>query len=190
LALTDPDPEQNLARLNYLLNKIASKEPAPASGSACGAVVAAASALLEKAARLSGKQWTGANDALERAHTLRVESFGLIEEDAQAYLAFVEAVRSRKDVETAHARTVDVPLRMIRAAAEVAELAVQLANHGNPNLRADAVVAAILASAAAESGLTLISVNLRDSDDARLAMAEKLALRASGLALSLKPPDS
>jgi len=173
------------------VEKIASKEPAPASGSACAAVVASAAALVEKSARLSRKQWEGAAGALERAHALRVESFGLIEEDSQAYLAFVDAVRSQQDVGEAHARTVDVPLRMVRAAAEVAELAVQLAQHGNPNLRADAVVGATLAAAAAESGLMLIEVNLGDAaGDARFAVAKKLARKASGLALSLRPGDS
>jgi formiminotetrahydrofolate cyclodeaminase len=147
--------------------------------------------LVEKSARLSKKQWEGAAGALERAHTLRAESFGLIEEDSQAYLEFVEAVRSQRDVATAHARTVDVPLRMVRAAAEVVELAVQLANHGNPNLRADAVVGATLAAAAAESGLTLIEVNLGDAEgDARFAAAKKLARTATGLARSLRPPGS
>jgi formiminotetrahydrofolate cyclodeaminase len=147
--------------------------------------------LVEKSARLSNKQWDGAAGALERAHALRVESFGLIEEDAQAYLAFVDAVRSQQDIGAAHARTVDVPLRMVRAAAEVAELAVQLANQGNPNLRADAVVGAILAAAAAESGLLLIEVNLSDpAGDARFGVARKLARRATGLAASLRPAGS
>jgi formiminotetrahydrofolate cyclodeaminase len=147
--------------------------------------------LVEKSARLSQKQWQGAAGALERAESLRVESFGLIEEDAQAYLAFVDTVRSQQDLGAAHARTVDVPLRMIRAAAEVAELAVQLAQHGNPNLRADAVVGATLAAAAAESGLILIEVNLGDAtSDARFAVARKLARKASGLARSLSPQDS
>ena len=154
-------------------------------------MVAAAAALLEKSARLSGKQWDGAAAALERAHALRVESLALIEEDAAAYLAFVEAVRQQEEVEIAHARTVDVPLRMTRAAAEVAELAVQLANHGNPNLRADAVVAATLAAAAAESGFILISVNVGDAaGDARLAAARQLARKATGLAASLRPLGS
>ena len=88
-----------------------------------------------------------------------MESFALIEEDSQAYLAFVEAVRSQQDVGTAHARTVDVPLRMIRAAADVAELAVQLAQHGNPNLRADAVVGATLAAAAATKATGSVAKN-------------------------------
>jgi formiminotetrahydrofolate cyclodeaminase len=100
-------------------------------------------------------------------------------------------VRSQQDVDTAHARTVDVPLRMTQAAAEVAELAVQLASHGNPNLRADAVVAATLAAAAAESGLTLISVNLGDAAaDPRVGAARQMARKATGLALSLRPRDS
>jgi formiminotetrahydrofolate cyclodeaminase len=80
---------------------------------------------------------------------------------------------------------------MIRAASEVAELAVQLANQGNPNLRADAVVGAVLAAAAAESGLLLVEVNLGDpAGDARFAVARKLARKASGLAVSLRPRDS
>jgi formiminotetrahydrofolate cyclodeaminase len=147
--------------------------------------------LVEKSARLSRKQWDGAAGAVDRAQALREESFALIEEDAQAYLAFVDAVRSQQDVDAAHALTVDVPLRMIRAAAEVTELAVQLANHGNPNLRADAVVGAVLAAAAAESGLLLIEVNLGDAaGDARFAVAGKLARKASGLAASLRPRGS
>jgi methenyltetrahydrofolate cyclohydrolase len=163
-------------------------------------VVAAAAALVEKSANLSIKHWDGAAGALEQARALREKSFELIEEDAQAYLAFVAALRAAKDQEladsqeavlTAHARTIDVPLRMTRAAAEVAELAVQLAEHGNPNLRADAVVAATLAAAAAESGLTLIAANLGESaGDARLAVATKLASRATGLARSLRPQVS
>lgn len=146
---------------------------------------------MEKAARLSKRHWDGAAGAVDRAQTLREESFALIEEDAQAYLAFVEAVRAQHEIDTAHALTIDVPLRMIRAAAEVTELAVQLANQGNPNLRADAVVGAVLAAAAAEAGLLLIEVNLGDpSGDARFAMAKKLARKAGGLALSLRPRDS
>ena len=154
-------------------------------------MVAAAAALVEKAANLSTKQWDGAALAIERARALRVEGFELIEEDAQAYVAFVDAVRSQNDVSTAQARTVEIPLRMTRAAAEVAALAVQVAHHGNPNLRADAVVAATLAAAAAESGLVLISVNVGDSaTDPRLAAARKLAHQASELAGSLRPQAS
>ena len=154
-------------------------------------MVAAAAALVEKSARLSTRQWPEAAVALERANALRLESFELIEEDAQAYLAFVDAVRSREDTETARARTIDVPLRMIRAAANVVGLAVQLANHGNANLRADAVVGATLAAAAADGGLTLIEVNVGQGvDDARLDEARTLARQAGEGARSVRPRDS
>jgi formiminotetrahydrofolate cyclodeaminase len=75
---------------------------------------------------------------------------------------------------------------MIRAAAEVSELAALLAERGNPNLRADAVVATILAAAAAESGLMLITVNVHDTVDVRLQEARNLAGQARQRADSLR----
>jgi methenyltetrahydrofolate cyclohydrolase len=149
-------------------------------------VAAAAAALLEKAARLSAKQWSGAADARQHAHALRLHAEELIDEDVQAYLGYVASVRSGIDLEGARSKTVDVPLELVRLAAAVATLADQLASKGNPKLRADAVVAAILAAAAAESGLTLITVNIAGRDDVRLHEAQKLASQASELARSLR----
>jgi methenyltetrahydrofolate cyclohydrolase len=84
-------------------------------------------------------------------------------------------VRSGRDVAAARERTIEVPLDIVRSAAAVVALADQLAAHGNPNLRADAVVAAILAAAAAESAAILIAVNVEDQGDVRLQEAQKLA---------------
>lgn len=153
-------------------------------------MVAAAAALLEKVARLSVKRWSGAADALARAHALRLRSEELIEHDLHGYLAYVEAMRSGGDVGRALAKTIEVPLDIVRAALEVVELAAQLAAHGNPKLRADAVAAAILAVAAAETSAMLISVNVLGADDVRLDEARKLAAQAREKALSLKPQGS
>jgi formiminotetrahydrofolate cyclodeaminase len=160
----------------------------PAGGSATAAAVAMAAALLEKAAVLSAKHWRGAAAAGERAHALRLRAEELLEEDAHAYLAFVEALRAAmgmnaeargRSVGPAHSKTVDVPLAVVRSATEVVELAAALAGHGNPNLRADAVVAATLAAAAAEAGAGLMAVNLFDSpSDPRLEEARSLAKAA------------
>jgi formiminotetrahydrofolate cyclodeaminase len=177
-------------RLGRLLEAIASKEPAPASGSASAAVVAAAAALLEKCARLSARRWAGSAEALEQAHALRVQSEELVEHDVRAYLGFVEAVRSQAGLEDAHARTVGVPLEIARAAVKVSLLAEQLAEHGNPKLRADAVVAAILASAAAESAAFLVDVNLGPGHHVRSAEAQALALQASDLSRKLRVQGS
>ncbi len=173
-----------------MLEAIASKEPAPASGSAAAAVVATAAALLEKCARLSARQWDGSTAALEQAHALRLHSEELVEHDVHAYLRFVEAVRSGLSAGDAHAQTVEVPLQIGRAAVKVGLLAEQLASHGNPKLHADAVVAAILASAAAEAVAFLVEVNLGRTRDARSDEARSLALQALERSRALRPPGS
>jgi formiminotetrahydrofolate cyclodeaminase len=147
-----------------------------------------AAALLEKAAALSSRHWSGAAAAGERAHVLRLHAEELLEEDAHAYLAFVEALRAAKVmtgeararmINPARSKTVDVPLAIVRSGAEVVDIAAALAAHGNPNLRADAVVAATFAAAAAEAGAGLIAVNLSDAPgDARLEEAWHLATAA------------
>jgi formiminotetrahydrofolate cyclodeaminase len=176
-------------RLGRLLGAIASKEPAPASGSASAAVVATAAALLEKCARLSARAWSGSDEAHGLAHSLRLRAEELVEEDVQAYLGYVAATRSGAGLDSALSTTVDVPLEIVRAAAGASELADQLAAHGNPRLRADAVAAAILAGAAAETAAMLIRVNLPPaSRDRRLVEARRLARAASARARRLDAP--
>jgi formiminotetrahydrofolate cyclodeaminase len=123
----------------------------------------------------------------ERAERLRLQSEELIQQDSLAYLDYVEAVRSGHGVAGAQARTVQIPLEIARAAAEVAGLAEQAASLGNPKLRADAVVAAMLASAAAEAAAYLVGVNLGETADIRLDEARKLAADASA---RLRPPGA
>jgi formiminotetrahydrofolate cyclodeaminase len=173
--------------LSHLLSRIASGAPAPASGSAAAAVVATAAALVQKVAKLSGKQWPDAAEADARAEGLRLRAEELVEEDSLAYLAYVDAIRAGQDVAGAQARTIEVPLEIVRAAAEVAAMAEQSASLGNPKLRADAVVAAMLASAAAESAAFLVAVNLGETADLRLEEARRLAGDASA---RLRPPGA
>jgi formiminotetrahydrofolate cyclodeaminase len=181
--------------VNALLQGLASDKPVPAGGSATAAVVAVAAALLEKAATLSTKQWATAEVALEQAHALRLRAEELVEADANAYLAFVEALRAAKGlrgtareraVAPARSATLDVPLAIARLASETVELAGELAVHGNPNLRADAEVAATLAASAASAATKLIAANLAGARrDPRLVEAQKVARAASDKAESL-----
>ncbi|HEY1420536.1 MAG TPA: cyclodeaminase/cyclohydrolase family protein [Candidatus Dormibacteraeota bacterium] len=172
-----------------MLESIASKEPAPASGSAAAAVVAAAAALVEKCARLSARHWSGALAARDRAHALRLHAEDLVERDVHAYLAFVEAKRAGLGVERAQAATIEVPLEIVRTAVLVGELAELLAVVGNPNLRADAVAGAILAGAAAETAAMLVRVNVEsDPDDPRARRARRQARGASARARRLDAP--
>jgi formiminotetrahydrofolate cyclodeaminase len=176
------------------MDGLASDRPVPASGSAAAAVIAIASALLEKVARLSTAKWAGADAAVEQAHALRLRAEELVEADANSYMAYVEAVRSAKKVQgkareraiaPARAATIDVPLAIARLAAEIVELADTLAENGNPNLRADAMVAATLAAAAATAAARLITVNLSGARDSRSTEADRIARAATEKAAAL-----
>lgn len=174
---------------------LASDRPVPAGGSAAAVVIAVAAALLEKAARLSTAHWAGAEVALEQANALRLRAEELVEADAHAYMSFVEALRAAKRLGgdsrerttgPARAATVDVPLATVRLGAETVELACELATRGNPNLRADAVVAATIAAAAATAAARLIAFNLPGAgEDPRLDEARRTAKAASDKAADL-----
>lgn len=179
-------------RTERLLEAIASKEPAPASGSAAAAVAAMGAALLEKVARLSVKQMgTQAVADRERAHALRLHGEELIEADVQAYLGYVAARRSGQGLAEMHSATIDVPARIGRVAAEIVELAERLAVQGNPNLRADAVAAAIFGQAALSCVAMLTSVNSsgdRARTDARVRETARLFRAASASVRRLASP--
>ncbi len=157
-----------------------------------------AAALAEKAAKLSGAQWSDAAHAAGKAEALRQRATELVDTDAQAYMDYVGALRSARGLDARakevavsplRSATVDVPLAIIRVAGEVLELAAQLAGRGNPNLRSDAVVAALLAEAAAQAGLATLSVNVKlGSRDPRLVEARRLARAASARVRSLTAP--
>jgi formiminotetrahydrofolate cyclodeaminase len=153
-----------------------------------------ASALLEKVARLSMAKWATADVALEEAHALRLRAEELVEADANSYMGYVEAVRSAKNIHgkareraiaPALAATIDVPLAIARLAAEAIDLADALAENGNPNLRADAMVAATLAAAAATAAARLVAVNLSGARDSRSTEADRIARDANDKATAL-----
>jgi methenyltetrahydrofolate cyclohydrolase len=179
-------------RLERLLAALASDQPAPAGGSATAATIALAAALLEKVARLSARHWSESPAALDRANRLRLEAEELVEADVHAYLGFVEARREARSpagpardaaIAPAFELTITVPLAILAAAAAAVELAAELAEQGNPNLRADAVTAALLASAAGRAAAGLVAVNLAGrAGDGRAAAASRRARDVSSLA--------
>lgn len=181
--------------LAALVAGLASARPVPAGGSAAAAVIAVSAALLEKASTLSTTQWASAEVALEQAHALRLRAEELVEADAHAYMSFVEALRGAKGlhgearelaVAPARAATVDVPLAIARLGAEAVELAGELAANGNPNLRADATVAATLAAGAATAAARLVAVNVSGARrDPRQEEARRTAQAATDKANAL-----
>ncbi|MDQ6772616.1 MAG: cyclodeaminase/cyclohydrolase family protein [Candidatus Dormibacteraeota bacterium] len=174
--------------LGRLLDRLAGPEPVPAGGSLAAAAVAAAAALLVKVGLKSREHWPQAEAYAARAVLLRSAAEITVEADEAAYKALLEAWRQARGLEDAarerlvtpaRDRTIDAPLSVARAGAEVTELAVALAIEGNPRLRRDALMAGTIAAAAARGAADLVAANVPRADDTRAREARALARAAT-----------
>lgn len=157
----------------------------PGGGSALAFTVAMAAAVTRMAARASAESWDAATGIAAQAEALRARAAPLAQRDAEVYdeaLAVRDGAASlapeQRDWEIgkAFAAAAEPPLEIARIAADVVELAVEVAQHGEPRVRPDVVAAAMLAAAAARASVTLVEVNLTALEgDARVAEAEQLA---------------
>jgi formiminotetrahydrofolate cyclodeaminase len=164
------------------LDEVGAKTSAPGGGAVAAVTVSLAAALTEMAAQFSGKQWNRADEAVTRARELRVRATPLAAADAEAYEAVI-AARGKAGYDEALSLAADVPLAIAQAAADVGELAAELASHGNPNLRGDAATAALLAEAAARAAANLVEINLAEkTGDERIARVRELASGAAAAA--------
>ena len=176
-------------RLEDLLEEIASDTPAPGGGAVAALVVAMAAGLVAMAARFSLEQSADAADVVERADALRRRVAPLAPADSQAFEEVLAAMRLPKQLEpevrnttigNALARAADIPLAIAKEAADVASLGALAAENGNPNLRGDAVAAAVLASAGARVSANLVEINLGTTEaDERVALAREHVHAAS-----------
>jgi formiminotetrahydrofolate cyclodeaminase len=75
----------------------------------------------------------------------------------------------------------DIPLQIAEAGCDLATLAALLVENGNPEVRADAAVAAVLAEGGTRAAAKLVAVNLAasDDDDRRVRQAQALVKRAA-----------
>jgi methenyltetrahydrofolate cyclohydrolase len=179
-------------QLEELLGEVASADPAPGGGFVAGVAVAMAAGLVTMAARLSGERWADAGGAAAQAEALRSRAAGLAERNTEAYLQAVAALKDDRapepggrDDQIARAleQAAEIPLEIADAAADVASLAAAVAESGEPSLRADVAIAALLSVAAAQGAQTLIEVNLgTTSADERVAEVRELVAAASAAA--------
>ncbi len=163
------------------LDRIASAEPVPASGSVAAVAVAMAAGLVAMAARLA-HGWPKANEVVERAEVLRSSVATLALADDDAYARVIDASRLPPDspsraeqIAAALSAAADVPLAVAEAAAEIAVLAALVAQEGNDRLRGDALMAVELAEAGARGAAELVAINLAGLDDPRVRRAQDLA---------------
>ena len=82
----------------------------------------------------------------------------------------------------------DVPVRVAEIALAVAGIAATVAASGNPAVRGDAIAAALLATAGAQSAAVLVQINLAGvADDGRPGHAARLAAETGRLAGTASP---
>ena len=168
--------------LRDFLERLASREPAPAAGSVAALTVAMAAAVLTKAARASAEIWTEARGVVAQAEALRNRVAPLAQLDAEAYAQAQQALQKPEDTELRRTmtRAADIPLRIAEVAADVAALGTVVAEHGDPATRADAVAAAMLAEAGAHAASELVAVNLLSlPEDERVLRARELERAAA-----------
>jgi methenyltetrahydrofolate cyclohydrolase len=160
-----------------LTARLASSDPIPGGGSAAALAGAMGAALVAMVAELTIGR-ADASDHQAQLIELRDSAVArqsalldLAEDDAAAYAAVIVARRMPKGDEserearqrilrTTMVTAAAVPLRTAQVAAEVLDMAGQIAPIGNPNAVSDAGVAAQLAGAAVRGALLNVRINL------------------------------
>jgi formiminotetrahydrofolate cyclodeaminase len=184
--LTEPVDFLQL-QVSTFLDQVQDRSPAPGGGAVAALVTAMASSLCAMADRFSKPSDADPSPLARRAIALADAAAPLAQADAAAYGRFLEArrlprepdpERRRQEIAEATSSAAEVPLQVARIAAEAAELGATVAAGGNPNLRGDAVTAALLGAAAARAAATLVAINLAGTDDPRVEESAALATAA------------
>jgi formiminotetrahydrofolate cyclodeaminase len=157
----------------------------PLGGAALAQAAAAAATALAGVARRSSSPGIAAQAEclrrrIDETAVRNVESYGqaIVARDAAADLP---PEKRDWEIGRAFAAAAEQPLELAHAAADLAELAAEVAMvHAEPDVKADAVAVAALAAGAARGALALVAVNLTAlPGDPRIQEAEVLAEAAA-----------
>lgn len=186
--------------VDEFLTALAAPTPAPGGGAAAAVSGATAAALVEMVVGLSLKKSPDGSDAglqqriATQMRTTRSELLTLADEDANAYSAFIAAMRLPKTEE--HERetrsramsvaaevAAQVPLRTLRTITSIAEAARLLMGRSMVSAASDLEVALRLARAAGVSAAENVEVNLPFIDDSetRATLANQTAASIAAL---------
>jgi formiminotetrahydrofolate cyclodeaminase len=162
------------APLRDFLDTLAGEGPAPGAGSAAAIVVAMAAGLVSMVARASKEFWPEAGGAIGQAEAFRARVAPLAQADAEVYREALTALRRREALEeryrdqqlrAALERAAEIPLKIAEAGSDLACLAALLVENGNPEVRADAAAASLLAEGGARAAAKLVEINLGTTED-------------------------
>jgi formiminotetrahydrofolate cyclodeaminase len=151
-----------------LLAELAAPAPSPAGGTAAATAAAMAASLVVMVGRGS-PAWPEGSDVATQAAALSDSLVTLAREDHEAFAEVLKVLRARRaaqpareglDLVAALVRASEVPLRIAQLSAAVAQLGDRAAEAGKAPMRADARIAALLATAASQSAALLVAANL------------------------------
>jgi formiminotetrahydrofolate cyclodeaminase len=172
-----------------LLEDVASPRLEPGAGSVAAVTAALAAAVSVSVSQLSGEAAEDAEEAVARAQAARERLMLLADANAAAYEEATRSLgRGAEDYEEGRERRLGTdlalaaytPLSIAEVAAEVAYIAALLADGADPEVRADAVVAACLAEGAARGAAHLVRINLGMAPgDERAERADEFAAIAA-----------
>jgi len=184
--------------LDEWLSELSATTMVPAGGSGLAVAVSMAAALVGKVARVSKASWPEAAGIAAQADALLARAKPLAQLDADAYRSALGAregaaglTPEQRDwqIGRAYAAAAEPPLEIARIAADVAELAAEVADQAEARVRADAIAAAALAAAAARGAVAIVAVNLTTTaEDARVEEARRLAEAAADAVRRLGAP--
>ncbi len=196
--MTNPQKTPRLTELavNEFLDSLAGTDPTPAGGCAAALTGAMAAALTSMAARLTvGRtQYADCQDEMlrvrDRAETLGQRLAALVDEDAAAYQAVVQAYSLPRvtgaetaartgAIQQALRRAAEVPHEIAKACAELIGLSSFCAVLGNRNVASDAAVAALLAHAGMRGAALNVRTNLLSISDASFSAAMETSLAST-----------
>jgi methenyltetrahydrofolate cyclohydrolase len=183
-----------------LCETVAAQTSAPGGGSVAAIVTAFAASLTAMSARFATEQWEDAPGAVAQAEALRARVLPLADEDARAYESFLLARRMSKDFDPqvrdaaigeALSRAADLPLAIAEAALDVASLAAELVERGNPNLHGDAATAVLLSEAAVRATANFVEINLATREgDERIERARELVEMSRRISRRVLEPEA
>jgi formiminotetrahydrofolate cyclodeaminase len=162
------------APLREFLETLSGAGPAPGAGSAAAIVVAMAAGLVTMVARASKEHWPEAGGAIGQAEAFRARVAPLAQADADVYTEALGALRRRDELEERYRdqklqavleRAAEIPIKITEAGSDLACLAALLVENGNPEVRADAAAAAVLAEGGARAAAKLVEINLGATED-------------------------
>jgi methenyltetrahydrofolate cyclohydrolase len=180
-----PSPPYLDMAVGRFLDALSAATPDPGGGAVAALAVTLAAGLCVMTARLSGRHLPAAEEMTARARRLQDRAAPLAQADAEAYRAVLAALRTpgQAGAPAALSAACTVPMEVAEIGAEVAAVAAAVAAGGNPNVRGDAITAALLAAAGARAAAALVRINLTGAEgDGRPARAEHLAAEAACLA--------